>query len=255
MFSRIQFGISSIAHFITVSTALSQIVLNQQCLRIHPLRTFEIHSLPDRVREYVSSTQYMFEDDISASVKVKEHAPWSYAPACTGVLQSIDDQLCIYTSTSFSNGRGISIFTTPAAAAQFASLPAFHNPSAFSDLDVNTNSGAWRASSLPGKGIGLIASRPLQFKDRITAYTPAFLAYSEIELSILEREAWWRQAIEQLPKRIKEEFLGLTVVYGDERVRVQDIVKANTFQVELGGVNHLAVFPETSRLNHGCNPK
>ena len=37
-------------------------------------------------------------------------------------------------------------------------------------------------------------------------------------------------------------------------MRVQDIVKANTFQILLGGANHLAVWPETSRLNHACAP-
>lgn len=93
------------------------------------------------------------------------------------------------------------------------------------------------------------------FKDRITSFTPVFLAYLESELSTPEREKWWRLAIEQLPKKSRDEFLGLAYVFGDERVRVQDIVKANTFQMEVGGVNHLSVFPETSRLNHACDPK
>jgi ribosomal RNA assembly protein len=101
----------------------------------------------------------------------------------------------------------------------------------------------------------MLATKSLEFKDRVTAYTPAFLAYLETELPTLEREMWWRFAIEQLPAKIKDEFLSLAYVFGDERFRVQDIVKANTFQMEVGGVNHLAVFPETSRLNHACNPK
>jgi ribosomal RNA assembly protein len=101
----------------------------------------------------------------------------------------------------------------------------------------------------------MLATRPLTFKDRITAYTPAFLAYLEDELSTLDREKWWRMAIKSLPEETKREFMSLAYVFGDERVRVQDIVKANTFQVEVGGGNHLAVFPETSRLNHACNPK
>ena len=101
----------------------------------------------------------------------------------------------------------------------------------------------------------MLAERPLEFAERVTAHTPAFLAYLESSLSTLDREALWRMAIEQLPEGLKKEFLGLATVYGDERVRVQDIVKANTFQVVVGGVNHLAVWPETSRLNHACAPK
>lgn len=101
----------------------------------------------------------------------------------------------------------------------------------------------------------MLASRPLEFGDRVTAYTPAFLAYLESELSTPDREAFWRVAIEQLPEVLKSEFLSLATVYGDERIRVQDVVKANTFQVVLEGLNHLAVWPETSRLNHECAPK
>jgi len=101
----------------------------------------------------------------------------------------------------------------------------------------------------------MLASRPLVFGNLITTYTPAFIAHLEDELGTMEREKYWRMAIEQLPQKIKEEFLGLSYVYGDERVRVQDIVKANTFQLEVGGVKHLAVWPETSRANHACCPK
>ena len=103
--------------------------------------------------------------------------------------------------------------------------------------------------------MGMLATQPLEFGDIVTRHTPAFIAYLESELSTIDREKLWRMAIEQLPEVIKERFLGLATVYGDERVRVQDVVKANTFQVLVGEVNHLAVWPETSRLNHACNPK
>jgi ribosomal RNA assembly protein len=101
----------------------------------------------------------------------------------------------------------------------------------------------------------MLASQPLVFSDTITAHTPAFLALLESELSTADRETWWRRAIAQLPAPTQRDFLGLATVYGDERVRVQDIIKANTFQVEVGGGNHLAVWPETSRVNHACGAK
>jgi ribosomal RNA assembly protein len=191
----------------------------------------------------------------SFQAKEEDYAPWSYPPVCTHVFESINDKLCVYTSTSFGNGRGISIFTTPTAAKQFAALPAFKDPSALSSQNINTLTNTWRAASIPDKGIGMLATQPLNFKDRVTAYTPAFLAYLETELATLEREKCWRFAVDQLPEKTRDAFMSLAYVFGDERVRVQDIVKANTFQVEVGGENHLAVFPETSRLNHACNPK
>ncbi|KAH7096032.1 hypothetical protein FB567DRAFT_544272 [Paraphoma chrysanthemicola] len=228
---------------------LADIVLHDQCWHEHVLRSVNIFSSHDRHIEYAAFVQ------LSISSQEKEtHAPWSYPPTCTDILPSLNDRLCVYTSTTFSNGRGISLFTTPSLATQFASLPGFADPSALAKQHVNKFTNTWRATSIPNKGIGMLATKPLQFKDRVTSYTPAFLAYLEGDLSTMEREKWWRIAIEQLPDNIKNDFLSLTYVFGDERVRVQDIVKANTFQVEVGGVNHLAVFPETSRLNHACNP-
>jgi hypothetical protein len=224
-------------------------ILDRQSWHEHPLSTVFISSSSNDELELASPIQVAF------CAKEEDYAPWSYAPVCTHVLESIDDKLCIYTSTSFGNGRGISIFTTSTTAKQFAALPAFKDPLALTSQNMNTPTNSWRATSIPNKGIGMLATKSLEFKDRVTAYTPALLAYLETELPTLEREMWWRFAIEQLPAKIKDEFLSLAYVFGDERFRVQDIVKANTFQMEVGGVNHLAVFPETSRLNHACNPK
>lgn len=101
----------------------------------------------------------------------------------------------------------------------------------------------------------MLAKKSLEPKTRITAYTPALVALLEDELSTSDRETLYRTAISQLPEHTRERFLALTYVYGMPEIRVQDIVKANTFQLEIGGRNHLAVFPEPSRLNHACGPK
>jgi ribosomal RNA assembly protein len=158
----------------------------------------------------------------------------------------------VYTDTSFANGRGISIVTTPSLATKFAALPAFQ---ASPPEHVNTFSDTWFTSSIPGKGMGMLASVPLDPKTRVLAYTPVFIAYLEADLETMEREALWRVAVEQLPEQARHQFLDLAVVFGDPRFKVQDIVKANTFQVVVGDGNHLVVWPETSRLNHECAPK
>ena len=103
--------------------------------------------------------------------------------------------------------------------------------------------------------MGMLAKRSLKFKDRVTAYTPALLAHLESDLSTVERENFYRIAVSQLPESTRDMYLSLATVYGIEAVKHQDVVKANTFQLEVGGHNHLAVFPETSRLNHACSPK
>ncbi|KAJ5051295.1 hypothetical protein J3E74DRAFT_445268 [Bipolaris maydis] len=226
----------------------------QNAVFLAPLYTIDLQSSLNSLKEYALCSQSLGSSALADDTKKEDYGPWSHAPVCTSILPSINDKLCVYTDTSFAQNRGISIFTTPSLAKDFASLPAFRDASALVSQSINKPTDSYHATSIPGKGIGMLASRPLKFGERVTAYTPAFLAYLESELSTLDREALWRTAIEQLPSDLKEKFLGLATVYGDPRVQVQDIVKANTFQVMLNGVNHLAVWPETSRLNHACAP-
>ena len=119
---------------------------------------------------------------------------------------------------------------------------------------VNVHSGLWRTEEMEEKGIGSLASQDLEPDTQILTYTPAFVAYLEHSLPTLERETIWRTALLQLPQETRDSFLALSYVHQDERVRVQAIVQANTFQLNIDGVNHLAIFPETSRLNHDCAP-
>jgi hypothetical protein len=239
----ISFVFISLAISLAPSLVDARSVLDRQCWHEYPLSSYQLLSLPSKYHE------------LAVPVHPYPTTPptWSHPPICTQILPSINDKLCIYTSTTFASGRGISIFTTPTLAQQFSSLSAFLNPFTLAKVNIPTNT--YHATSIPNKGIGMLAIAPLVFGDVITSHTPAFIAYLESELGTIEREKIWGAAIEQLPHRIREEFLGLSYVYGDERVRVQDIVKGNTFQLEIRGVNHLAIWPETSRANHACNPK
>lgn len=227
---------------------------HQQCSFSHPLSTpFLQYSSHGKEIVYTHPFDFGFPEK-QPSFTIPPSGPWSFPLVCTELLPGVGDKLCVYTSTSFSDGRGISIFTTPSLAAHFLSLPAFTDPS-FPSPGINEDSGTWKIHPLPSRGLGLLATRPLSFKDRVTAYTPALLAYLESDLSTSEREKYYKIAVQQLPEVTREMFLGLATVYGVESVKHQDVVKANTFQMEVGGANHLAVFPETSRLNHGCSPK
>jgi hypothetical protein len=177
--------------------------------------------------------------------------PWSYKPVCTGYLQSIGSKLCVYTNASFSNGRGISIFTTPQIAKQFAALPPFQRPTALNG--INEYEVLWQTQQLEGKGVGMLASQRLNRGDLITAHTPVLLVYRETELSMQERERYLRMAINQLPPTTRKAYLSLSVVFGDPSLIVQDILKANTFEIEIGGHMHLALFPEVGLVLSFCD--
>jgi hypothetical protein len=230
--------------------------LFQQCWHETPFSSVHLQSSRDGISELVIglSLSSLSSPDHAPKSRSKFH-PWSHEPVCTEILESVGSKLCVYTNASFADGRGISIFTTPRIADEVAASPAFRDPAALSNMDINTFSGAWYTEELPGKGVGMLAKKKLSHGTRVTAYTPALIAYLEQDLPTLKREEFYRVAVNQLPPRTKDSYLRLATVYGDPRVRAQDVVKANTFQMHVGGQNHLAVFPETSRLNHACSPK
>jgi hypothetical protein len=249
-----------LVHLASLSFArslLSTTILAKQCWHQYPLSTVGLQSSSDGQSEYVKEFGDAILRDTGVPIELldveSKYGPWSYPPVCTDVLQSIGSELCVYTNTLFSDGRGISIFTTPKIAEEFARLRPFHDPEVLDD--INVFSGNWYTEDIPGKGMGMLAKKHLKFKERVTAYTPALLAYLEDELPTMEREKYFRLAVTQLPDVTGRMYESLATVYGYEQVKYQDVVKANTFQLEVGGQNHLSVFPETSRINHACSPK
>ena len=187
------------------------------------------------------------------------YIPWTHKPICTEHVDEAGDQFCVYTNASFSNGRGISIFTTPTIAQEFASLPPFQDPAALAskgiNLDADQKDRPWYTASIPGKGIGMFASRPLQRGDLITAYTPYLLAHIGDLHFTDDRERLLRLAVDQLPSASRDAYLSLAKVYNEPDVVVQDVLKANAFNMKVGGLLHPALFPEASRINHACAPK
>jgi len=193
------------------------------------------------------------QSTISVDSPVSYFHPWSYEPVCTEFLENIGSELCVYTNSTFSNGRGISIFTTPRIAEQFAKLLPFQDATALDG--INGPRGPWYTQELPGKGTGMMADRDLERGDLTTAYTPVLLMYMDKVLSTRDREGLLRIAIDQLPSASRAAYLKLSTIYGNPTVIAQDVLKANNFEIQVGGEMHLAIFPETSRLNHDCAPK
>lgn len=70
-----------------------------------------------------------------------------------------------------------------------------------------------------------------------------------------EREKFLRLAVSQLPQHSQEQFYGLAKMCDDETIIAQDVAKSNAFDIEVGGVKHVAVFSDASRFNHACSPK
>ncbi|KIW88631.1 uncharacterized protein Z519_10677 [Cladophialophora bantiana CBS 173.52] len=234
------------------------------------LKKTRAHVEGDTIHRIGSDQQLPLRDNLDIglvsndTISPNAFAPWSYEPACTLKVSQIDSKLCVYTDRHFSNGRGISIFTTPEIAEGFAILLASlqHPSSVLDTLGINSFTGAWYTHPVPGKGIGMLAKRDIQRGDTITAYTPVLLAYKEHFLSKDQREKFLRLAVTQLPGPSRESFLKLATLSDDSSILAQDIASANSFEMRLGEnkgsieatVPHLTIIPESSRMNHDCAP-
>jgi hypothetical protein len=178
--------------------------------------------------------------------------PWSHEPVCTHHIHGLDSELCVYTIKDFDRGRGVSLFTTPRVAEEFASMIPFRD---VVGLGVNDHTDVWYTKALPGKGIAMLAKNQINGSNLISAYTPALFVYMDPQLSTLQREKYLRIAVDQLPAPTRDAYLSLTKFYNNPLVEMQDILKSNTFEMDLGGIMHLALIPEPSRMNHDCAPK
>jgi hypothetical protein len=213
-------------------------------LACSPTRT---HNLVFPINQDLKSTP------IDLYTETPNDFPWSYTPICTETLSGLNSELCIYTNITFSSSRGISIFTTPQIARECFGLRPFQDPKALNG--INNPTGPWTTRPLPGKGIGMLASVPLSHGDLITAYTPLLLVNIAHPLPTKIMESFLRRAVDQLPTASREAYLSLATQFDNPDVIVQDVLKSNAFEVQVGGMMHLAVFPEPARLNHDCAPK
>ncbi|KAL5461967.1 hypothetical protein PMIN07_005061 [Paraphaeosphaeria minitans] len=224
-----------------VSSVRAGVFLRKQCWHEHPLSAVNFQCSREAEVEYIQFPDAAISNGLIPDDQTR-HGPWSYPPICTDVLPSVGSSLCVYTDTSFSHGRGISIFTTPDLAERTVVLLPFQNPEALQG--INDFTGTWITQEIPDKGMGMFASRDLmvseyllnivdhnidklKFKDKITAHTPALLAYLESDLSTAEREKFFKLAVSQLPEPTRAMYVGLATVYGMPQVKYQDIVKAS----------------------------
>jgi len=181
-------------------------------------------------------------------------APWSFEPACTRMLPSIESRLCVYTSVEFNQGRGISLFTTPETAELLASLPPFRDRAVSNDTAGAGNLQYTRRLEKTGRGTK--AKYRLERGDRIAVNVPIIVVYGEYEISWQEREEFLRIATMQLPVATQRLLRNLVADSGGPRLMLCGIMDTNAgFMFEIGDHEHYGLFPEFSLLNHHCAPK
>jgi hypothetical protein len=161
---------------------------------------------------------------------------WTSPPKCID-RGNETNVYCVFTSTTFAHGRGISIFTTPENAAAMAQLPAFQDASVHDDTPAFTLAAAaptYSLRALPGRGIGAIATRTLHRGDRILSESPSFMLDDDVAADVDDglRHLLQRHAIEGLPAPLRHASMGTLGHFGVGDP-IDDIIATNAFSVEM----------------------
>lgn len=171
---------------------------------------------------------------------------WYRSDICHEVGQ---DEICAFTQPSFNAGRGIALITTAHILQKMVSLPIFTDPGLKQPSAENPISLTYRDEHIPGKGIGLVATRPLRNSEAFLSRMPivmvddtAFKRLGRARLNDL-----LTQAIGDLPETHQGEYLNLTT-HGEVKThdeKVYEIFMKNDFITPVEGiVDFHSVFPQ-----------
>lgn len=136
-------------------------------------------------------------------------------------------RFCVFAAGNFASPEdaAVAVVTTPAKAAIIASLPAFSRTDNVVRMPVHEESKAYRIEEVPGKGLGLVATRRLNRGDLILAETPALVVdHADAfygELNWMERSLLLKGALGYLPNGTRQEVMDLehhSEMSGDGRI-------------------------------------
>ncbi|KAK3904118.1 SET domain-containing protein 5 [Staphylotrichum tortipilum] len=185
-------------------------------------------------------------------------APWTHRPYCPP-----NTTYCVFTNADFQGpGRGVSIIDEQPPKANANTTPAVFSISRLlSSAPIHTqgpkhSSPSYEVRDIPGKGKGLVATRKIRRGEVFMVDYVAVVADGRFPTRV--RRAQGRrllaEAIERLP--MGKEVLSLARSSSDpENVpAVEDVMKTNSFSVEIDGGEYMALFPRIARMNHACKP-
>lgn len=203
---------------------------------------------------------------------------WSSTVPCFNSIVS-NDAFCVFTDTSYANDEGISFITTAQRAASLASLLSFTPRS-----NIQFSPAKYTISSIPGKGLGLIASTRIPRGSVILSSHPTLMIDYRVFDELLRTDYISLQAavISSLPPAHRSAFFNLctqsknaSVTGGLSRIALMDtIMTTNAFdipaplprtpspqsspphdQIDPHDALWYTVFASSiSRLNHDCRP-
>jgi hypothetical protein len=172
------------------------------------------------------------------------HEPWTYPPYCAG-----EAGYCAYTNANiYGTGRGVSVIDggskdgkPPAvsAAERIANAAVQLSPK---ELDPDP---PFEVRDIPGKGKGLVATRKIPRGKVFMIDRAAVIADADMPAKMLRSDGHdmlWK-AFEQHPLAVELLDLARSSLDQDDIPAPEDIMKTNSFNVEIGGKSYIALFP------------
>lgn len=168
--------------------------------------------------------------------------PWTHQPRCATDTADPNAKLCVFTDAT-RGPNGLGLITTPEQAAQAAAV--FRLP-AVSLAPGKLETVAFEVVDIPGKGKGVVAKRHIPAHQSITIDQPVLLIDNIHGKTInagLTAEMRTR-AVEQLAR--PEAVLALSALKNSRENIVNNIFRANSFELGLGETKYGALYPGIS---------
>ncbi|KAH9906774.1 hypothetical protein F4778DRAFT_723317 [Xylariomycetidae sp. FL2044] len=168
--------------------------------------------------------------------KFIEKGAWRGPEKCVG-------KTCIFSNSEI--GGGIVLVTAENHAKAV---------SEFSEVEEKgKTSQPFEVADIPGKGIGLVATRDIRKGETIMTRVPTMLIEQRphVQMDPDIRGRLYEAAVARLPASRREGFMGQM---GED---IYDKIETNCFQIFTDANDesgHLGCFPEISRFNHDCRP-
>ncbi|KAK4155259.1 SET domain-containing protein 5 [Chaetomidium leptoderma] len=183
-------------------------------------------------------------------------APWTHRPHCL-------DNFCVFTNADFQGpDRGVSVIdmqrpNTSNVTLAVASIAELLSAAPLAPEAIDgKKSPPYELRDIPGKGIGVVATRKISRGQVLMIDYAAVVADAQFPSRVKRKQGsqLLRQAVERLPAA--DEILNLARSSPDpDTVSVaEDVMKTNSFTVEIAGKDYMALFPRIARMNHACKP-
>lgn len=202
----------------------------------------------------------LVDDDTPVIAAGRWSIPWTQPPYC--VTTGFSEKHCVYSSSTFNDGSGISLIAKPETAAAIAGVIQDPMPAWRSRRHIARSGRAgaepdglpYTVILVPGKGLGVVATRRIQQLETIMTSFPAMIADNEVfpadeDETPAKADRLFQKALDQLADN--DRFTSLARSRGESGVHVvDDVIRTNAFGITVDGQDMKGLYPEIAVCCH-----